>query len=989
MWAALAGAAPWYARPWQVDKGLPGDSVSGVAQTTNGFLWISTQAGLARFDGLTFLRIPMATGREHRIVRDLLLDRDEQLWLAEETGVLVRYATHSGQVREFTEGIPRAQPTDLAQSGDGSVWVAFADGSLCRIQGEQVRRYSEAEGFRGAGGAALTVDSKGRLWFCKGGQLGCFENEVVVPQLNLVERTTVIQAARGGGIWIAGGDQLMRWQEGDRLRIVARLPVTSGTLRPTRLWEDRDGAVWIGSMSHGLFRYDGSSVQAVETSHGRIKTIAQDREGSVWVGTDGGGLNRLRPQVLELLGKEAGLPFDTVRSTCEDAEGGIWVVTQSGNLARLGADRRWRVLTEADGWGGASATCVALDASGVLHIGTFSRGVHRWQAGNFLAPVTRAHGLARSGIRGLYPDRAGNIWIAFTTGGVLQRYRDGLFQNYALPAGSRAVRTMTEDAAGNIWMANLDAQLLRVAGAEVVEETHLTPVRTRTIRCLAATADGSLWIGYSVAGLGRLKDGKFSRLTKERGLGDDNICSLLPDERGWMWVGADHGIFRLRLEELSAALADETVKLKSISHGGDDGYPSLQAYYGYFPGPTRTRAGQVLIPTHSGLALVRPELIQTNLVAPLVWMEAVLLDNREITNLVSGVLVQFPAAHRRLEFRYAAPSFIDPDNLQFRVRLWGWEEDWVDVGNERFVRYPQLPPGAYRFEVQVENKAGVASEPGASYRFAITPGWWQRGGFVAGVVGLGGGGMFLLARYVFVRRLRLKVRRLEQENALQRERARIAQDIHDDIGARLTQISLLTELTHQAATRQPDKVVEHVGQIAGMTRQGLKALDEIVWAVNPRNDTLQDLLDYGAQYAVDFLRTGNIRCRVDFPETPLPQHLPADVRHALLMVLKEALNNVVKHAHASEVWLRAAVREGALQLEVVDNGQGLSVAPVAALADGLRNMRLRLAEFGGDCAVVSAPGGGVKITFTVPEAVMKPHPARGTEDSPAHQAPPP
>jgi signal transduction histidine kinase/ligand-binding sensor domain-containing protein len=977
------GAAPWYARVWQVDKGLPGDSVTGVGQTKDGFLWISTQAGLARFDGLNFHRIPMPTGRPYRIVRDFLLDREERIWLAEETGVLMRYDTRSGIVREFGDDIPRAQPTDAVQSGDGSVWFGYADGSVVRIQGETVRRYTEAAGLTGVGALALTTDAAGSLWYFKGGQLGVFAGEKFVRRLTLLDRTTVLLAARHGGIWMAAGDQLLHYSREGKLEEVARIPFTSGTVRPTRLLEDRGGAVWVGTMSHGLFFYDGKQVTPVETSHGRIKTIAQDQEDSIWVGTDGGGLNRLRPQVMELLGKDAGLPFDTVRSTCEDADGNIWVVTQSGNLAMLTEEGRWRVFTVADGWQGASATCVTLHADGILHIGTFSRGIHRWQDGKFLPPVTRADGLARLGFRGLYPDRKGNLWIAASGGEILQRYREGRFQNYELPAGARAVRTLTEDAAGNIWMANLDAQLLRVEGDKIVDETGLTSEPTRTIRCLVGTPDGSLWIGYSVAGLGRLKDGKFTRITRERGLLDDSICSLMPDERGWLWVGSEHGIFRIKLDELIAAMEDETATIKCIRHGSDDGYPSLQAYYGYFPGANRTRSGQILIPTHTGLAAVRPDLVQTNNLPPPVLIEAMLLDNRLVTNRAGLTSVILPPGHRRLEFRYTAPSFIDPDNIRFRVKLEGWDEDWVDVEHQRTARYPQLSAGEYHFRVRAENTAGIANETGASLRLKVTPYLWQRWWFILGVIAFFTSSVFVVARHVSGRRLRLKVRQLEQENALERERARIAQDIHDDIGARLTQISLLTELMQQSIGK-PDRTTEHVVQIAGMTRQGMKALDEIVWAVNPRNDTLQDLLDYGAQYAVDFLGAAGIRCRVDFPAAPLPQNLPADVRHALLMVLKEALNNVVKHAQATEVWLRAGLLAGELFLEVEDNGRGFGAAPEDARADGLRNMRQRLAEFGGRCVVTAQPGAGVKIALTVPAAALNRPSGLRSDEASAH-----
>lgn len=973
-WALATGhASSWYARSWQVDEGMPGDSVTGVAQTRNGLLWISTQAGLAHFDGIRFQRIPMPSGRTHRIVRDMFLDREEQLWLAEETGVLVRYATASGAVQEFTDGIPRAQPTDMAQTGDAAIWVAYSDGSLCRVRDESVRRFTEADGYGGIGVTSLTVDASGQLWFLKNGRFGYVDGDKFITRTSIVDRTTAILAGRDGGIFICSGEQLFRYNTNNTLTELVRLPAGEGSVRPTQMLEDASGALWIGTMSLGLFRFDGTNLTQVETSHGRIKTIATDREGSIWVGTDGGGLNRLRQRVVELRGKDEGLPFDTVRSACEDAEGVPWVVTQNGNVARLEAGR-WRVFTSVDGWVGQNATCIAADGQGVIHIGTFNRGLHRWRKGKFIDPLNRNDGLARLGIRGLFPDSKGHLWIAFSTGDVLQRYRAGEFKNYALPAGSRAVRTMTEDAKGNIWMANLDAQLLRVEGDVVVDETALTPEPFRTIRCLAGTPDGSLWIGYSVAGLGRLKDGKFTRINRERGLQDDSICSLMPDARGWMWIGSDHGIFRARVDNLNAVMDRSTETVKCFTHGRNDGLPSLQGYYGYFPGATRMRDGRILIPTHSGLAIIQPDLIElaaappvttTNQLRPTVIIETITLDNRELTNKFTEAALTFPPGHRRLEFRYTAPSFVDPENIQFRVKLKGWDDDWVAMGKERSVRYPQLGAGEYEFCVLAENSSTAPIEADATVKFVVTPYFWQHWWFVLGAVVTFTGSVYAVVRYVAVRRLRLKVRQLEQENALQKERARIAQDIHDDIGARMTQIMLLVEMTQQSITN-PARAGEHVSQIAGMTRQGMKALDEIVWAVNPHNDTLQDLLDFGGQYAVDFLGAAGIRCRVDFPMTPLTQNLPADVRHALLMVLKEALNNVVKHAHATEVWLRVACENGELRWGIEDNGRGFATAPDNALADGLRNMRERLAEFGGNCVLETSPGAGVKITLVLP-----------------------
>ncbi len=955
-------AGPWFYRGWQADDGLPGDNVTGVTQTEDGYLWIATQTGLARFDGIRFENIKMPLGRAHPIIRALLQDDSGRLWLAEEGGVLVRLLGGKPLSLSSRDGLSRAQPLEMAQDVTGAVWLSSGDGSVSRVSGETVRRFTAAEGLPEGGACCLARDSQKQLWFAKAGQVGIFREGQFQTLLTLPERSIHLQARRAGGVWICAGDRLMYYlPEGLRVD-VATLPPDTTPVRPTALFEDADGAVWVGTIAGGLFRCEGSNVTRIETSHRRIRTVTQDSEGNIWVGTDGGGLNRLRRQVVEIQGKDAGLPFDTVRSACEDAAGNIWVVTQNGDVVN-NTGGSWKTISASDTWPGGLATCVACDRDGVVWIGTFSHGLCRWQEGK-LALLRRAAGLAQVSIRSLFVDSRENLWIAFSQGDVLQRFSQGQFRNYDLPPDSRPIRAFTEDARGDVWMANLDMQLLRVEGDRVVDETDKTTETRHPIRCLAATPDGALWIGYSSAGLGRLKDGHFEIIGRDEGLKDDSICSLMPDSKGSMWFGSDHGIFRAGLPDLLAAGAGQEVSVPCIGYGRDEALPSLQGYYGYAPGATRTRDGRILIPTHSGLAIVHPDQIRANLIPPPVTIAQVELDGQAIQVGAPGRKAVIHPEHRKIEVAFTAPSFIEPEKVRFRYQLEGWDEDWVEVDNERLATYSRLPAGDYCFRVFAGNSDGLWNAAGAEFRFEVAPffwnSWWFRAGITAVLVGI----IFAAVRFVAVRRLRVKVARLEKENAVQKERARIARDIHDDLGARLTQISLLTEITQQAIA-EPAVTGNHINQIAGLSRQGIKSLDEIVWAVNPRNDTLADLLDYAGQYALDFLRAAGVRCRIDFPAAPPVRELSGEVRHGLFLAVKEALNNIVKHAHATEVSLQAAVDEKGLRWEISDNGRGFEMSPDNALADGLRNIQKRLAEMGGRCEIISRVGGGTRVRLEI------------------------
>jgi signal transduction histidine kinase len=333
--------------------------------------------------------------------------------------------------------------------------------------------------------------------------------------------------------------------------------------------------------------------------------------------------------------------------------------------------------------------------------------------------------------------------------------------------------------------------------------------------------------------------------------------------------------------------------------------------------------------------------------------------------------LRLPPHHRKLEADVTALSFIAPESVAFRHRLEGWDEDWVEDGTTRRISYSRLPAGDYRLRVTARGAAGSWNPVEAAVAFVVEPFVWQTWWFRAGTLALFTVGLAAAVRFVSHRRLRVRLLALEREAALHKERARIAKDIHDDLGASLTQISLLGRLAEQDL-HAPAQAGRLLRQISTTAREGVKAVDEIVWAVNPRNDTVGHLLDYAGQYAVDFLSSAGLRCRVDFPEQVPARLLPADARHHLFLVLKEALNNIVKHAGASEVNVQARLSQDQLTLTVEDNGRGFAGAPDNALSDGLRNMQQRLAELGGSCQVASGPEHGTRVSATLP----LPHTAR-------------
>jgi len=336
---------------------------------------------------------------------------------------------------------------------------------------------------------------------------------------------------------------------------------------------------------------------------------------------------------------------------------------------------------------------------------------------------------------------------------------------------------------------------------------------------------------------------------------------------------------------------------------------------------------------------------------------------------LNGGRLVVPPGRKQFEFRFTGLSFIASDKVRFRYRLEGLDKEWVEAEGQREARYGHLPARDYQFRVLACNNDGVWNEVGSQVAFTVQPFFYQTWWFLA-LAGLTVvGGVAGAVRGVTSRKYRAALARLEQQNAIERDRARIAKDIHDDLGAGLTQITLLSEL---ARRDPPDQAGAHLERISDSARKMTRAMDEIVWAVDPQHDTLNGLMDYISAYTEDFLRTAGIRCRMDLPAELPALRVAAEQRYNLFLAIKEALNNIVKHAQAVEVWLRLRLETEGLTLVVEDNGRGLPETAVAGgvperllSGHGLPNLERRLVAIGGRCTVHSAPGQGTRVEMSV------------------------
>lgn len=985
---ALNESPDWIYRALQTEDGLTDNRVSGVVQTDDGYLWVASRGGLLRFNGTKFtpMALPSVPRTLNRVVRLIHLDRKGQIWLWMEEGALICLGAEGAQRYSRKDGLPGGQVSAMAEDGEGAIWLAFQN-SLCRVKEGKCEVFGADAGLPKQDGQTwVAADAKGELWYSQKNRLGVFREGVFQNKLTF-EGSAAVRMCRGSsGLWLSVGSRLLKYEEGKEILELASLPEKTGV---RALLEDHLGGLWIGTATDGLFRQFNGEIERVPTSHQEVDFLSEDREGTIWASTQGGGLNLILPRTVSLSGREEGLPSESLRSVCEDSAGGMWVVANNGKLAREFGGR-WTEIDEAAGWKGGRATCLAADAKGGVWIGSNSRGVYYWKNGEWQR-WSKSNGLRSNNVRSILVAKNGDVWAAMDGPRVVERFREGEWNSFFPSSPISPIRALAEVGDGTIRFGTSMGEILRVNGSELVSVplgTQPSPASLPSIRSLHTTPDGALWIGYAGFGLGRLKDGKYAQISIGKGLMDDYASQISADGHGAMWIMGNRGLFQVSLAELQDVVEGRAVRVRSRVFGRSHGLVGLQASFDNSSSVCLTRDGCLLFATRSGLLQVRPDKIRDNPTPPPVVLETVSVDDRQVAIYDHGSALQvldgealldlrspvrnlqIPPGHQKLEIEFAALSFASPENVHYRYRLENFDQKWVEAGTRQSAGYPRLPAGKYQFRVIACNNAGVWNETGASFVFKVAPFFWQTWWFRSLVVILFTAGIIALVRYLSFRRLREKMHRLKQQAALDKERARIARDMHDEVGAKLTRLSLLSDMA-SGQSGLSLAAMSDVREISETARETILAFEEIVWAVNPRNDTLRDLAHYVCRHAEEFFEGSETQCVFDLPKNIPPLLLATEVRHQLFLASKEALNNVMKHAGAGLVTVRLHVHPGSFDLLIEDDGCGFDpAAPPKRFGggNGLANMRERLRCIGGSFTCKNLPRRATQIGFHVPFA---------------------
>jgi len=989
VWLACIGliratAAPaslnYFTRVWQTEDGLPQNAVTAIVQTRDGYLWLGTYNGLARFDGVRFVVFADGStpGLQSSRVTSLFEDADGNLWIGHETGGLTRLKDGEFKAMEIRATWNHGKIIAIAADAGKGIWLVNEEGLLARLRDGLVLtpRSGTALGI-----VSFASDRHGDLWIVRAGKVSRLQGEkLVAVDFDAGSVDSYVQgicASRSGGLWVAGDGRLRKWQ-GDRwITDLGEAPW--GMSGITRLIEIQDGSLAAGTVDSGLYLVQpNSGAWHLNRTNGLpqnwVRSLCQDQEGNLWMGAGSGGLVALRTGNVATINPADQWQGRAVLSACVARDGVMWIGTEGAGLYRL-QGTEWKRFAENEGLSNLFIWSVSEDAEGRLWVGTWGGGLFVQRGERF----ERAPGLENltAPVTALLHIRPGALWVG--TGDGLLRYETGGMTWFGRQQGLEVpdVRAVVQANDGTVWFGMSGGGLGRLKEGVVRQFRKQDGLSSDFVHCLFLDEEATLWLGTAGGGLVRLKDERFVVINAQKGLPATVICHIEDDRRGYFWMSSHSGILRVGKDELNRCADGELNSISCLTYGKGDGLPTLECSGGLQPAGCRTADGRLWFPTTKGLVAVNPTDVKRNQLRPPVVIEEVLVDGQPVSpGNTKGALLRIPPGRQRFDFHYTGLSFTVPEKVRFKYRLEGLETEWMeaeDAGTKRAANYNYIPPGKYTFHVQACNNDGVWNEEGAALAFTVLPYFWQTWWFRAlsglGAAALVAGSVLFATR----RRMHDKLERVERQRAVERERARIAKDIHDDLGASLTRITLLSQSARSELDQAPEAAAD-VDRIYRTARELTRAMDEIVWAVNPQHDTLDSLATYLGRFAQDFLNAVHLRCRLDVPMQLPPWPLSAEVRHNLFLAFKEALNNAVRHADASEVRVSLTIEPSGFALRVEDQGRGFAneeaMAPFdpgrPAAGNGLANMHQRLAEIDGRYDIQSTPGKGTTVTFFVP-----------------------
>jgi signal transduction histidine kinase/ligand-binding sensor domain-containing protein len=974
---------------WTVADGFAKGAIYSIAQTPDGYLWLGTEFGVLRFDGIRTTAWPSDQVLPSSKITMLLSGRDGTLWIGTSNGLA---AWKDGRLTTYPEVAGRIADR-LLEDRSGTIWVRAVTpptGVLCAIRNSRMRCWGK-DGRFGARVTTMYEDRKGQLWF--GEPHGVWQWSQSDPRFYPVPGDKFVQALdedADGVLLVLLSGSIHRMVDG-KLSELYRLPGASGQLTTVvQALRDRAGALWLGALGGGLTHiHDGRIDQFSQTeglSSDSVAGLFQDREGNIWVATHG-GLDRFRTLPVTAFTLQQGFSSLRILSVVASTDGSVWLRTANG--VNHWTDGHVTVYRESpDLSNGAQApppaqedtiNTVALsggslfqDVSGRVWASTV-RSVGYFDHGRFHVVA----GLPGGRVHAITGDREGNLWLAHETRGLLHVASDHLVDQVSwerLGHAEYADALAVDPSNGGLWLGFYGGDVALVKDGQVrtsyTAGEALTPGRVNDLRF---GRDGALWAANE-GGLNRLKGGRIATLSSRGGLPCDAAHWTMEDDAGDFWVSMPCGLVRIARTELDAWVSraeskhpdQQTVSVTTF--GSSDGVRSRANAGPFSPHVAKATDGRLWFFPLEGLTVLDPGRMSLKSVATPVSIERITADRTSYdpSSAVNG-RVRLPPLTRDLQIDYTALSFVAPEKIRFRYKLENLDRDWQDVGNRRQAFYTNLRPGTYRFRVTASN-SGVWNEEGASVDFSVAPTFYQTTWFVA----LSLASVIALVWTAHRIRLRMVEKHEEEISALnerlmkaqEQERIRIAAELHDGVMQELLAVTMMLGTAkrriddHSPAKATIDKIQDRMIRVGTDIRRLSHDLHPPILQEAGLPRAVQT-------YCERFAAGSGLPVSCDADESV--HDLSPGASLALFRIMQEALGNAARHATAKQITVRLSRANGEVSLSVSDDGVGFDASRLSSPGGlGLITMRERASQLDGTFEFDSAPGRGTTIQVVIP-----------------------
>ncbi len=933
---------------WNISNGLPSDRILDIQKDKFGFVWLGTDNGLVRFDGKIFKIYNNYSNKELKngIITNFSFSRDGSLWFKNELRNLMKMNGN-----EFINFDIKNYKIDrifcIASDSSNIIWIGTLSNGLFYLVNNKLIKFTE--NFKAKNIAVIIVDSKNTIWVgTKDNGIYKIRNGKVIDNIMLpffyLNRIKSLFIDSRERIWAGTNTGLVVLSYNKLNNDYSLKKITN--FRVNSIIEDKSNNIWIATNKYGILIYKNKKLLKFSTVNGLTDnnvTSLLEGENGIWVGTFKGGLNYIRKAQVFTVSNKEGLTSSYVNALYEDVDGSILIGTNIGiykynskfigeEVIKLNILKRNHIFA------------LTRDNENNLVIGTRYNGLYIYKK-NKIINYTTTNGLGSNFVRTVFIDDD-KMWVGANGGGVSVFSSKGI-KTFTKENGlsNELISFIHKSNNGQYWIGTSGGGINIIDSGKVVKVLDdKNGLSGNIISSIYEEPDGTIWLTINGGGLTLIKGNSINNLNIHDGLYSNKLLNISPDSLGNFWLSTPKGIFSVKKNNILRYLNNEDAKIYYQLFDESEGMLNERCV-GASPQTTLTiSTGIVCFSTLNGVVYVNPSFIKKYEPKIKAYIDEVLINYK--TKRLSEISSVEPGAER-IEFKFGAIDFADPNELEFMYKMSGLQNVWNRIGKQRTIGYSNLPYGKYKFFVKAVNKGSNKESNVAEVDFYIEPYFYETIYFKIFVSFFLLGLVIGLTRYFYLRKYKQELRLIELENAVEKERMRISKDMHDDIGSVLTKINLLSEIAKRDIANK-EKLTDELNQINVAGREVVDTLDEIVWALNPKNDNIENLVSYIVLFAEDYLGLAEIELKISVPEQIPDVEIRAEFRHNLFMVIKETLNNTVKYSSTKYANMKIEFADNQLIIDLTNKGKKIDFDKIDKFSNGIVNMKTRINEIGGE-----------------------------------------